>query len=128
MQLRTLIPSEAQEQKALVQWMSYHPIVRDYFYKNDNEGKRSRIGGHENKLMGLKSGVSDIFLFYPTLKYHGLFLEVKRKKLYTMSERSTKTWLAQEKFLELVKSVGFAGETCYGWENGRIIIENYLLS
>ncbi len=109
-------------------WLSYHPIVRDFFCKNNNEGKRTVAQGHNLKLMGLRPGVSDLFIYYPTTTYHGLFLEVKRNKKYTKSERLTDTWIAQEKFIETVKSVGYQGHWCYGWEDGKKIIEAYLLT
>ncbi len=73
---RLSVPSENQEQRALVQWLSYHPIVRNLFCKNNNEGKRTAIQGHNLQLMGLRSGVSDLFIYYPTKAYHGLWLEV----------------------------------------------------
>jgi hypothetical protein len=128
MRQRLLIPSESQEQRALVTWLSYHPIVRDFFCKNNNEGKRTEAQGHNLKLIGLRPGVSDLLIYWPTKTHPGLWLEVKRNKKYTKSERSTPTWIAQAKFLEQVKSVGFAGEFCYGWEEGKRIVENYLLT
>lgn len=127
MRHKLVVPSENQEQRALVKWLSYHPIVRNYFLKLNNEGKRSDITGHNLKLMGLKTGASDLFIFYPTKKYHGLFLEVKRNKKYTPSEMRTDTWIAQQMFLDCVKKVGFAGEVCYGVENGVAIVTRYLL-
>ncbi len=120
------IPSEAQEQRALVKWLSYHLIVRDYFCKNNNEGKRTNEQGYDLKLLGLRPGVSDLLIYYPTKTYSGLFLEIKRNKKYTKSERSTATWIAQEKFLETVKSVGYQGHFCYGCEDGIEIITAYL--
>lgn len=75
----------------------------------------------------MRPGVSDLFIFYPTSKYHGLFLEVKRAKNYTASEKRTDTWIAQEIFLDTVKSVGYAGQFCYGWSHGKSIIEEYLM-
>lgn len=122
------IPLESQEQRALVSWLSYHPIVRDYFCKNDNEGKRTPAQGRNIKLLGLRPGVSDLFIFYPTNTFHGLWLEVKRNKSYTKSERSTPTWVAQEQFQEQVKHVGYAAYFCFGWEDGKNIIDKYLLT
>ncbi len=126
MKLKETIASEREEQSALVKWMSYHPIIRDFFCKNDNEGKRTPIQGRHLKLLGLRPGVSDIFIYYPSGSYHGLWLEMKRNKKYSPSERSTSTWKAQELFQETVKSVGFAAYFCYGWADGKNIIERYL--
>jgi len=120
--------TENQEQRALVKWLSYHPIVRNFYLKQNNEGKRSPEQGWNLKLMGLRPGASDLFLYYPTNSYHGLFLEVKRNKNYTPSERRTDTWIAQEEFIDTVKSVGYAAYFCYGWIDGKEIIERYLLT
>ena len=105
-----------------------HPILKNYFCKNNNEGKRSEAQGWNLKLMGLRPGVSDLFIYYPTRTYHGLWLEVKRNKKYSKSEMLTDTWIAQQEFINLVKSVGYAGETCYGFLDGKRIVETYLLS
>lgn len=78
--------------------------------------------------MGLRAGVSDLLIYYPTRSYHGLWIEVKRNKIYTKSEILTATWIAQQEFIDNVKSVGFAGHFCYGWEDAKNIIDNYLLS
>ncbi len=122
------VPSEAQEQRALVKWISYHPIVRDYFCKNNNEGKRTSLQGFNLKLMGLRAGVSDLLLYYPTNRFHGLFLEVKRNRKYSKSEMLTETWIAQQEFIKRVQGVGYAAEVCYGFDDGKRIIEEYLLT
>lgn len=122
------IPLEDHEHMAIVKWLSYHPIVREYFLKLNNEGKRSPVTGHRLKQLGLKPGASDLFIFYPSKTYHGLFLEIKRNKKYTPSEMSTPTWIAQEKFIESAKKVGYWGDFCYGFSDGIRIIEAYLKS
>lgn len=76
--------------------------------------------------MGLRPGVSDLFIYYPTKTYSGLWLEMKRNKVYTPSERNTATWKAQETFQRKAKEVGYAAHFCYGWEHGKEIIEDYL--
>lgn len=76
--------------------------------------------------MGLRNGVSDIHIYWPTPSHPGLWIEMKRNKKYSLSERSTDTWKAQEKFINLVKSVGFQGHFCYGWVDAKARIEAYL--
>jgi len=78
------------------------------------------------KLEGLRPGVSDILIYYPVGALHGLWLEIKRNKKYTASERNTHTWLAQEKFHENVKSVGYEAVFCYGFDDSRRIVADYL--
>ena len=124
----SLVPSENQEQRALVKWLNFHPVLKDFFCKNDNEGKRTPAQGWNLKLMGLRPGVSDLFIYYPSGKFHGLWLEIKRNMRYTPSQMKTDTWVAQEKFQSIVKSVGFDAHFCYGFEHGKRIIESYLLA
>ncbi len=123
-----LIPTENQEQRALVKWLSLHPLLKEYFYKNNNEGKRTEAQTWNLKLMGLRPGVSDLFIPYPskTKLYAGLWLEVKRNMHYPPSARKSETWINQEIWIERMKGVGFDGHFCYGWEDGKRIIECYL--
>jgi hypothetical protein len=127
---RVAIPSENQEQRWLVKWLSSHPQIKDFFCKNNNEGKRTEVQTWNLKLMGLRPGVSDLFIPYPSQsgKYAGLWLEVKRNMNYPPSARKSITWIQQEVWIERMKSVGFDGRFCYGWVNGKEIIEGYLLS
>jgi len=104
----------------------YHPILKNYFCKIDNEGKRTPAQGAQSKLMGLRPGVSDLFIYFPTEFYAGLWLEIKQDRRYTNSEKLTKTWIAQEAFIEAVRDVGYYADFCYGWEDGKRIVENYL--
>ena len=123
---RVDVPLEWREQVALVKWLSAHPILKDLYFKNDNEGKRDPRSAVHAQRMGLRRGVSDLFICYPSRGFHGLFLEMKRSKKYVPSEMSTPTWIAQVKFIENVKSVGYAAEMCYGFQEARKIIESYL--
>lgn len=121
-----LIPTENQEQRALVKWLSLHPILKDFYCKNNNEGKRT-VGQTCNlKLMGLRPGVPDLFIYYPNTERHGLWLEIKRNMKYPPSARKGASWVLQEEFIERVKTVGFEAAFCYGWEDGKRIIESYL--
>jgi hypothetical protein len=122
------IPSERDEQRWLVNWLNLHPVLRDFYCKLDNEGKRTPRQGYHLKLAGLRPGVSDLFIYYPTSSYCGLWLEVKQNRKYMRSERLTKTWVAQENFARIVKSVGYSAKTCYGWFDGKRIVEEYLLT
>ena len=123
-----LIPTENQEQRALVKWLSLHPVLKDYFYKNNNEGKRTEAQTWNLKLMGLRPGVSDLLIPYPsrTGLYAGLWLEVKRNMNYPPSARKSETWVRQQEWIDRMKTVGYDGYFCYGFEDGIKIIERYL--
>lgn len=118
------------EQRALVKWLSIHPVLRDFFCKNNNEGKRTDIQTAHLKLEGLRPGVSDLFIAYPskTKKYAGLWLEVKRNMVYPPSAKKSITWINQQIWIDRMKTVGYHGDFCYGWEHGVKIIEEYLKS
>ena len=84
------VATESQEQKALVSWLTLHPLLKDYFCKIDNEGYRKTVvkdgktipvGLFHAAKMGLRPGVSDLFIYYPTNAYHGMWVEMKRKML-----------------------------------------------
>jgi hypothetical protein len=125
---KLIIPTENQEQRALVRWLSLHPILKDFYCKNNNEGKRTDAQGRNLKLMGLRSGVSDLFIAYPskTKKYSGLWLEVKRNMRYPPSAKKSETWINQEIWINRMKSVGFDAHFCYGWVDGKNIVDAYL--
>jgi hypothetical protein len=103
-----------------------HPILKDYYLKNNNEGKRTEAQGWNLKLMGLRSGVSDLFIAYPTNRYHGLWLEVKRNIIYSPSQKKTDTWIAQQEWIDRMNDVGYFAAFCFGWEDGKRIVEEYL--
>jgi hypothetical protein len=126
MRKRNSTPLEWEEQDNLVKWLSLHPILKDFYCKNHNEGKRSAKDGAFLVRQGLRAGVSDLFIYYPKNQYHGLWLEMKRNKSYTLSARLSESWIAQETFMDIVTSVGFDAHFCFGWEHAVKIIENYL--
>jgi hypothetical protein len=120
------IPTEHQEQRALVKWLSLHPVLKDCYMKNNNEGKRTEAQTWGLKQLGLRPGVSDLFIAHPTRTYHGLWLEVKRNMSYPPSSRKTQTWVQQQEWVERMRSAGYEAKFCYGWEEGRQIVEDYL--
>lgn len=124
--LKKVVPTENQEQRSLIKWIKTQPMIRELVVKQTNEGQRSQGSGFNLKLLGMNVGASDVFLAYPTEIYAGLWLEIKRNKRYTPSERSTSTWIGQERFQELMRDVGYAASFCFGWEDGKRIIEEYL--
>ena len=112
-------------------------MLADYFCKIDNEGYRKIIvkngkevpvGLFHASAMGLRAGVSDLFIYYPTNRFHGMWIELKRNMNYPPSARHSDTWQAQVKFQEQVKSKNYHAVTCYGWEHAKKEIEEYLMT
>ena len=123
-----LVPLEAQEQEALIRWAQYYNFddhnrkihkISDYLFAIPNGGLRDKRTGRRLKLQGVKAGASDLFFAYPCNGKHGLFIEMKRQGTGKLTK-------AQQEFMEQCRSVGYASEVAYGWEEAVRIIEDYL--
>lgn len=112
--------AERDEQIKLFNWIHLQPQIKDLAFMIPNEGKRSLILGHLYKRMGLRSGTPDIFIPYPTKTHHGLFIELKYGR--------NKATPAQLKFIEKLKSQGYAAEVIWGADAAIECIINYLKS
>lgn len=69
---------ESKTQAAALEYLKVKcPAMYETAIKIDNEGKRSIAGVMTAYKTGLHKGASDLFFFYPTICYNGMFLEVK---------------------------------------------------
>ena len=84
-----------------------------------NEGKRSASGGGRAVAEGLTKGVPDIFLDAPKMGFHGLRIELKRKKKYKISD-------AQAEWIDNLLKRGYAAAFCFGWEEAWEFIHAYI--
>lgn len=114
-----LIATEDQEAIALINWAQLHPICKNFLIHIPNEGKRSFFSGKKLKRMGLKRGVSDFFLAYPSGKYHGLWIELKRLKLSKCTDE-------QIDWVKNMNTLDYKAQFAYGWERARDFIIDYL--
>lgn len=103
-------------------------------YHIPNGGKRGKAEAGRFRAMGVKSGVPDIFLPFAVqtfnfvgsgkfdvikIKYHGLYIELKRLRGGTVSA-TQKQWIAR------LRDAGYAVEVCKGWEAAAAVITDYL--
>jgi hypothetical protein len=113
---------ESREQSALIKWAELstakHPELR-LMFAIPNGGKRNVITAMNMKREGVKPGVPDLFLAYPSKGFHGLFIEMKKRKGGTVSE-------AQHWWHQMLSTAGYQVRVCKGWEESRAIIEQYL--
>lgn len=105
------------EQIIVFDWIRHHKLD-DYAFHIANERKASPQAGALLKRMGVKSGVSDIFIAIPSNGFHGLWLELKAGK-----NRPTES---QIKFLEDMRSKGYEALWCTGADKAKQIITDYL--
>ena len=110
--------TETDEQIALFDFASYRPDLRLMFHI-PNEGRRTVQHTQTLLRMGLKPGVPDIMLPIAKGRYHGLFIELKRK----YGGRTTpeqKAWQA-----ELLEQ-GYCACVCKGFDEARATIDWYM--
>lgn len=84
-----------------------------------NGGKRNIKTAADLKAEGVKAGVPDISLPYPTSRHHGLYIEMKREKGGRVSDK-------QKEWLEYLNSVGYLAVVCKGFEEAKDCILQYL--
>lgn len=112
---------ESQEQQALFQWVELnknkYPEL-ELIHAIPNGGYRNKVTAARLKKEGVKSGVFDIFLPVARRKYHGLYIEMK----YGRNPLTDN----QKLFAERVEKQNYGTAVCYGWEDAKNVILEYL--
>lgn len=115
-------PSEHVEQKALFAWAKLasttHPDLR-LLYAIPNGGKRSKAVAGKLKAEGVKTGVLDTCLPVARGGFHGLYLEMKRRK-------GGKVSADQKRWVEDLRAEGYSAVVCRGWDEAREVLLAYL--
>ena len=115
-------PTEDIEQTQLFAWAQYasgkYPELA-LMYHIPNGGKRGKAEAVRFKAQGVKAGVPDICLPVARGKYHGLYIELKRVKGGRVSA-------AQEEYIEALRKQGYKVAVCFGMEQARDVIIEYL--
>jgi hypothetical protein len=122
--------SEHDEQSLLFEWAKlqegiYPQLLLLFAIPNGGKLPYTRRGKHvfspeRLKLVkeGLKQGVPDLFLAFPSKFFFGLFIEMKFGKNKPTTEQ---VWWLQELALQ-----GYATAIAYSFEEARDVIVNYL--
>ena len=114
--------AELLEQEALIQWAALTVIkgyrVGDYLVHVPNEGKRGPKAASEFKRAGGRAGYPDLILDLPAGDWHGLRIEMK--------SRDGKPTATQLEWIERLRGAGYRAEVCYGFEDARNVITEYL--
>lgn len=113
---------EASEQRALFEWARLqagkYPELQ-YLYHVPNGGRRDAKEAAMLKAEGVRAGVPDLFLPAARGGYHGLYIELKRKKGGKLSRE-------QEQWLAYLNSAGYRALCIHGWENAANEILKYV--
>ena len=122
MNMQALEPREDVEQICLFRWAAYqtgkYPMLAAMFHI-PNGGKRGKAEAARFKAMGVKPGVSDIFLPWPAGGKHGLWIELKRVTMGRLTDE-------ERDWLDTMRAWGYAAECCHGWEAATKVILDYL--
>lgn len=113
--------TEADEQKALIQWAKFQEKKYSelkMLMHVPNEGKRSPRYGAELKRLGLQAGFPDLALFVPRNGKAALFIEMKVGR--------NKCTDNQKKWIRNLLEQGYEVKVCYSCEEAIQIIKRYL--
>lgn len=121
MNVRYAKRSEDTEQIQVINWAHWHtakyPELK-WLHHIPNGGSRNRIEAAKLKEMGVKAGVSDLFLPCSKGIYHGMYIEMKFG-----DNRQTEK---QKEFLADMAGNGYFVVTCYSAEKAIQVIEAYI--
>lgn len=114
-------PSEDAEQEAVMEWAAWSPYRKQlkWLYHTPNGGSRNKAEAARFKRMGVKSGVSDLCLPLPVGRYHGLYVEMKRRKGGILSDN-------QAEFIRDAINNGYAAVVAHGADEAVKAITDYL--
>lgn len=113
--------TERAEQVAVFQWIDAsigkYPALKNAFHPA-NGGKRHIGVARKMKAEGVRRGVPDIILLYPTHIFNGLAIEMKIKGNYPTKE--------QKEWMERLKVANYKVALCYSADEAIAVLINYL--
>ena len=108
------------------------PLIRvrsalQWIHAIPNGGLRDKKTAAILKAEGVKRGIADIFLPYPSGEWHGLYIEMK-KPSQKPKKKSSKGGMSNEQieFQNYCRSVDFGFVTCYSWKEAAIVLRQYI--
>ena len=118
MRLRTV--TEAEHQRAYMQWAKLYGIL-PYIIVSVSAAARAKKTASNLKSQGWQAGIPDWLVAIPNKYVNGLFIELKRPKMYKPVVSS-----AQRSFIDRLREMRYQAEVAYGWEEARAITINYM--
>lgn len=126
-------PTEDREQQTVIEWAAWQegarPELRNLF-AIPNGGHRHKAVAGKLKVQGVKKGVPDLFLAWPSNSpymptnstedlFHGLFIEMKR-------ERGGRVEPEQREWIDRLEAAGYACVVAKGADEAIKAIRDYL--
>lgn len=118
--LDTECPSEHLEQVQLVAMVeAAYPREAAMLFAIPNGGDRNILVAAKLKKEGVRRGVPDMFLALPRGGWHGLFIEMKRRRGGVVSPE-------QAAYIEALRAQGYRAEVCKGCDEALEVLRDYL--
>lgn len=129
---------EDQHQHALFTWARTYRVrgpgivdpayLAEYLLAIPNGGYRKGLEAARLIGLGVKPGVSDVFMPLPRHGYHGLWIEMKKPLAAFPSPSAAKAAFTdnQRAWQGRMAHVGYACAVCYGWMPAQATIIAYL--
>lgn len=115
--------SEHSEQCKVIEWFDLFARTKGIepvlLFAIPNGGARNAITGAMLKAEGVRPGIPDLFLAIPAFGFHGLFIEMKKKRTGVLSD-------AQKNVIYSLEGKGYCAVVCYGFDEAKREIEDYL--
>lgn len=114
-------PLETYEQQKLITWVdTFHMDKSQYLFAIPNGGSRHPAEAVRLKAEGVRPGVLDLFFYQPRGGYHGLFIEMKRRRGSTSVVSG-----GQRGFIDRARKQGYFCAVCWGFDEARAALETY---
>lgn len=114
---------EHNEQTMLMKWWALYcktaGIPECLLFAIPNGGFRHIAVAMKLKSEGVRAGVPDLFLAVARGSFHGLFVEMKKRRGGRVSE-------SQNDVMTRLQRQGYLCCVCHGWDTARQQIEGYL--
>lgn len=116
------VPTEHEEQSAFFTWADkwLPEDMRPLLFAIPNGGHRFAATAGKLKAEGVRAGVPDVFFSWARLGYHGLYLEMKRTKGGTLSEK-------QKDMIASLQQAGYLVVVCKGCEEAKEALRAYMI-
>ena len=114
------IQPETWEQILFMGWLhKYFPDIWAVTFATGNGFKSTPKTINIYKSAGLKPGTPDLFIAYPTHRFHGCFLELKR-------QRGGRTSDIQKEMCQRFRDQGYYVAVCHGFQAAATTFLRYL--
>jgi hypothetical protein len=111
--------NEHQEQCLVIEWFRRaYPKYDKLLFAIPNGGVRHIGTAIKLKKEGVVAGIPDLFLMIPNNSLHGMWIEMKASK--------GKLQTNQVEFMERATLLGYMSVVCYGFEEAKDLITEYL--